>query len=247
MEPSSLKPTAPIPTGRRARSRTLEYYPRHRPETPSQLAINGPRMYPWHSHADVVAQSPEIARSIPEKDRNQSDTPKPALEIVDSMRLQVIRDKDGKTLGLRVVDFNSTKNKDANISALLPLATTNTGLVFSVDTPEGIQAAYNRAKDITGSKRIMGIMFAPPNEPESLSRDVDWSVLFPSVEDKSDKLGPEKVGAKIGLDIDMEKLDLKGVEEGDKCPEENDGKPETESFIPKVAQWLKGVNPDSKD
>ncbi|KAF4965660.1 hypothetical protein FSARC_6555 [Fusarium sarcochroum] len=239
MEPSSPIPTAPIPTGRRARSRTLEYYPRHRPETPSQLAINGPRMYPWHSHADVVSQSPGISRPIPESDRDQSDTPKPSLETVDSMRLQVIRDKDGKTLGLRVVDFNSTKDKDANICAPLPLASTNTGLVFSVDTPEGIDAAYKRAKDITGSKRIMGIMFAPPKEPESLSRDVDWSVLFPSVEDKPENIGLKRIG--------LEEVGLGRINEGEKSLEEDDGKPDTDSFIPKVAQWLKGVNQGSED
>jgi hypothetical protein len=108
------------------------------------------------------------------------------------MRLQVVRDKDGNTLGLKVVDINNTYGKDANVSAPLPLARTNTGLVFSVQTREAIDAVYSRAAHITGSERIMGIMFAPPNEP-GIIRDADWSFLG-TPDGKTDKGGPAETG-----------------------------------------------------
>ncbi|KAM0336861.1 hypothetical protein ACHAPQ_003752 [Fusarium lateritium] len=146
---------------------------------------------PPHSHVDSVPLVPDPSEPLPESS-SQGNKAEDPLHTIDSMRLQVIRDKDGNTLGLKVIDINNTYGKDANVSAPLPLARTNTGLVFSVKTREAAEAVYARAAHITGSERIMGIMFAPPNEP-GIIRDADWSFLG-TPDAKTEKEGPAETG-----------------------------------------------------
>ncbi|KAH6960354.1 hypothetical protein DER45DRAFT_536163 [Fusarium avenaceum] len=190
MPPSSPKPSSPIPTGRN-RARTLDHYPRHHPPSARQLFLDGPRFYPLQSHVDSVPLVPDPSEPLPESSSRGNNTKDP-LQTIDSMRLQVVRDKDGNTLGLKVIDINNTYGKEANVSAPLPLARTNTGLVFSVKTREAIDAVYSRAAHITGSERIMGIMFAPPNEPGFI-QDADWSFLG-TPDAKTEKEDPAETG-----------------------------------------------------
>lgn len=98
------------------------------------------------------------------------------LHVVDTMRLQVVRDQKDNTLGMRVTDPNNTMGKDANVCAPLPLGKTTTGIAFSVGSPQAMNEAYKRATKITDSQRIVGVMFAPTKEQGKV-RDVDWSVL----------------------------------------------------------------------
>ncbi|RGP76572.1 hypothetical protein FLONG3_5234 [Fusarium longipes] len=121
------------------------------------------------------------------------------LHVVDTMRLQVVRDEDENTLGMRVVDVHNTMGTDANIYAPLPIGETGAGIAFSVASPQAMQAAYMRANQITGSQRIMGIMFAPP-QAQGKARDVDWSFLEPVKDRDRDSIRDPWTGRFDGVD-----------------------------------------------
>ncbi|KAM0345483.1 hypothetical protein ACHAPU_006410 [Fusarium lateritium] len=222
MAPSSPKPSAPIPTGR-SRARTLDVYPQHHPPSSNLHFLRTQHVNPLGSHFESVPFEPNSADTSA-KDTPRQDRAKTPLHTVDSMRLQVVHDMDGNSAGLRVIDFNNTKGKDANVCAPLPLAATNTGLVFSVDTPEGINAVYNRAALNTGSERIMGIMFAPPTDAGGLVRDASWSFLNPS-----------------GEPVEKRRLT--------ETWNERNETPQGESLQDRTTEWLKGVesNEDTED
>ncbi|KAF4987157.1 hypothetical protein FGRMN_10521 [Fusarium graminum] len=213
MAPSSPKPSAPIPTGR-SRARTMDHYPQHHPPSSNLHFLRGQHDNPLESHIESVTFESNSVGTSP-KDVPRQDRAKTPLHTVDSMRLQVVHDMDGNSAGLRVVDINSTKGKDANICAPLPLGRT-TGLVFSVDTPEGIDAVYNRAALNTGSERIMGIMFAPPTDAGGLVRDASWSFLNPS-----------------GEPVEKKRLT--------ETWNERNETPQGESLQHRTTEWLKGV------
>ncbi|KAF5020815.1 hypothetical protein F66182_7154 [Fusarium sp. NRRL 66182] len=207
-EPVNMRPSSPIPITqhRRGRSRTLDSLNHHHhhhhgpPSIPTVLTTGIPlrhhRSPPRPFLSSLSPQEPLPPPSIPH--------PGPPLEPVDSMRLRLVRNEHGKNLGLKVIDFNNP-NGNANICAPLSLADANTGLVFSVDSVEGITAAYTRAKNMTGSNRIMGIMFAPPIEPGAVTRDVDWSCLTPEAEVETEKTdGAKEVPAVQAPDLEAQ-------------------------------------------
>ncbi|WKT40032.1 hypothetical protein QSH57_001851 [Fusarium oxysporum f. sp. vasinfectum] len=147
---SSLpKPSAPIaiPTGR-IRARTVDHLPRHHPPSHSSIL---PRSPGPQSRADAVPPDPR-----------KTINPKDPLRYVDSLKLQVIRNKRGETLGLKVVDVNSVKPERANVCAHLPIGKENAGLVFDVESAEAMKELYSKASLTMASDRIMGILFAPP-------------------------------------------------------------------------------------
>jgi hypothetical protein len=115
------------------------------------------------------------------------------------MRLQVVRDENENTIGMRVIDVNNTYGRDANIYAPLPLGSTATGVAFSVGAPHGMHSAYMRAAQITGSERIMGIIFASPHE-QGMVRDVDWSFLEPVKDREKDPVPNLVTGRFDGMD-----------------------------------------------
>ncbi|KAF4457425.1 hypothetical protein F53441_642 [Fusarium austroafricanum] len=209
MKFSPTKPSSPIPISR-SRAGTLDRGVNNHP--PSRTA---PGIYPLQSHVDTVPLAPDPTESTEPPDSSTLANTKDPLHTVDSLHLQVIRDKDGNTLGLRVVDINSTYGKNANVSAPFPVGKINTGLVFSVETKEGMEAAYTRALYNTGSKRIMGIMFAPPNgEVDGVARDADWSFLDPievEREDKEDEMKPAQHPGISRAPLELDYEDFKNL------------------------------------
>ncbi|KAF9776742.1 hypothetical protein IL306_005044 [Fusarium sp. DS 682] len=192
MPSSPIKPSSPIPiTTGRNRSQTLDHLPQHHPPSHRSIIL---RSRISQSHVDTVPLEPDPSAS-PDPGPPAADINAP-LHTVDSLRLQVIRDKEGKTLGLKLVDINSVKPRRANIWAPLPIGKENTGLVFDVENGEAMQELYTKASLTIGSGRIMGIMFAPPTaDAGGIARDADWSFL----EDEIEKKEPEKQ-AKDGAD-----------------------------------------------
>ncbi|PTD11876.1 hypothetical protein FCULG_00002750 [Fusarium culmorum] len=176
--PSPLpKPSSPIPF-RRNRAQTMdEVWPpaNHPHQGYLPLDAFGVNTVPLGTIADNSSSSSAEAATEQNDDPFYTTSPaKPAngpLHVVDTMRLQVVRDQKDNTLGMRVTDPNNIMGKDANVCAPLPLGKTTTGIAFSA-----MNEAYKRAVQITDSQRIVGVMFAPTKEQGKV-RDVNWSVL----------------------------------------------------------------------
>ncbi|CAF3499451.1 unnamed protein product [Fusarium graminearum] len=176
------KPSSPIPF-RRNRAQTMdEVWPpaNHPHQGYLPLDAFGLNSVPLGTIVDNSSSSSAEAATEQNDDPFYTTSPaKPAngpLHVVDTMRLQVVRDQKDNTLGMRVTDPNNTMGKDANVCAPLPLGKTTTGIAFSVGSPQAMNEAYKRATKITDSQRIVGVMFAPTKEQGKV-RDVDWSVL----------------------------------------------------------------------
>ncbi|KAH7269148.1 uncharacterized protein BKA55DRAFT_682239 [Fusarium redolens] len=197
MKSSPPKPSSPIAisTGR-TRARTVDHLPQHHP--PSHPSIL-PRSRISQSHANTVPLKPDPPKSTNVKD---------PLHNVDSLKLQVIRNKHGQTLGLKVVDINSVKPERANICAHLPIGKENAGLVFDVESGEAMKELYSKASLTMASGRIMGILFAPPGaDAGGIARDADWSFLDDEIEGGDEKDGDGEE-ADIQIPILLRDLDL---------------------------------------
>ncbi|KAF4949178.1 hypothetical protein FGADI_9095 [Fusarium gaditjirri] len=201
MKSSPLKPSTPIaiPTGRN-RARTVDHLPRHHPP----------------SHSSILSQSPGPQRhsdAVP-PDPRKTTNPKDPLRYVDSLKLQVVRDKHGKTLGLKVIDINSVKPEIANVCAHIPIGKENSGLVFDVESAEAMKELYSKASLTMASDRIMGILFAPPGpDAGGIARDADWSFLDDDVGGGDEKHGNEdrdwdRTGANTQIPLLLRGLDL---------------------------------------
>ncbi|KAF5628897.1 succinate-semialdehyde dehydrogenase (NADP+) [Fusarium sp. NRRL 52700] len=165
MKSSPPKPSAPIaiPPDRN-RALTLDQLPQHHP--PSRRSIL-PRCRSPQSHNDAAL--PDLRKTV---------NPEDPLRYVDSLKLQVVRNQRGETVGLKVVDINSVKPERANVCAHLHIGKETSGLVFDVESPEAMTELYAKASMTMASDRIMGILFAPPGvEAGGIARDADWSFL----------------------------------------------------------------------
>lgn len=164
MKSSPPKPSTPIdiPPGRN-RAHTVDEPPQHHP--PSRRSI-----LPQSASPESNAASPPSPR--------QNVNPKDPLQYVESLKLQVIRNQRGETLGLKVVDINALKPERANVCAHFPIGKGNFGLVFDVESVEAMKQLYTKASSTLASGRIMGILFAPPGvDAGGIARDADWSFL----------------------------------------------------------------------
>ncbi|KAJ4016257.1 hypothetical protein NW752_003379 [Fusarium irregulare] len=168
MPTPSPKPSSPIPCAR-SRAQTLDnsWPPANNPERGPFLPLQPLDNIPTAAYLDSPEASQPTVSTAP-------------LQLVDSMRLQTVHDTNCIPIGLRVVDPNGTNNA-GNVYAPLPIGNYSTGIAFSIGHGERMQDVYERAVQITGSQRIMGIMFAPGVE-QGLVRDVDWRFLAPPVE-----------------------------------------------------------------
>ncbi|EWG35996.1 hypothetical protein FVEG_00171 [Fusarium verticillioides 7600] len=168
MKSSPVKPSTPIaiPPGRN-RALTIDQLPQHHP--PSR-----PSILPKFQ----IPQSDAAAPPDPRKTVNKEDP----LRYVDSLKLQVVRNQRGETLGLKVVDINAIKPERANICAHLHIGKENSGLVFDVESAEAMKELYSKASLTMASDRVMGILFAPPGvEAGGISKDANWSFLYDDV------------------------------------------------------------------
>ncbi|CVK84931.1 uncharacterized protein FMAN_01855 [Fusarium mangiferae] len=169
MDPDKMKSSPPklstpidIPPGRN-RASTVDDFPQHHP--PSRRSV-----LPQSTSPESNAASPPSPR--------KTVNPKDPLRYVDSLKLQVIRNQRGETLGLKVVDINAVKPERANVCAHLPIGKNNSGLVFDVESAEAMKELYTKASSTMASGRIMGILFAPPGvDAGGIARDADWSFL----------------------------------------------------------------------
>ncbi|GKU07890.1 hypothetical protein FLAG1_10423 [Fusarium langsethiae] len=161
------RPSSPIPFRRRAQTMDQAWPPSHHPYQ-GFLSLD--------AIGDNSSPEPEPAAEERIDPFFTTDPANGPLHVVDTMRLQVVRDQNENALGMRVIDPNNTMGKDANICAPLPLGPATTGIAFSVGSPHGMHEAYTRATQITDSQRIVGVMFAPVKE-QGMARDVDWSFL----------------------------------------------------------------------
>ncbi|KAJ4137215.1 hypothetical protein NW768_002797 [Fusarium equiseti] len=166
MPTPSPKPSSPIPCAR-SRAQTLDnsWPPANNPEQGPFLPLQPLDNIPTAAYLDPPETSQPTVSTSP-------------LQLVDAMRLQTIHDTNSTTIGLRVVDANGNNNTAANVYAPLPLGNYSTGIAFSIGHGDRMQDVYERAMQITGSQRIMGIMFAPGVE-QGVVRDMDWSFLDP--------------------------------------------------------------------
>ncbi|KAF5686241.1 succinate-semialdehyde dehydrogenase (NADP+) [Fusarium circinatum] len=184
MKSSPLKPSTPIaiPPGRN-RAFTIDQLPQHHPPSRRSILPGTP--------------SPQGCTDTAPPDPRKTVNPEDPLRYVDSLKLQVVRNQRGETLGLKVVDINSVKPERANICAHLHIGKENSGLVFDVDSPEAMKELYSKASLTMASDRIMGILFAPPGaEAGGIARDADWSFLDGDVggrEAKEENLKEENV------------------------------------------------------
>ncbi|KAF5720613.1 hypothetical protein FMUND_4101 [Fusarium mundagurra] len=204
MKSSPLKPSTPIaiPPGR-SRARTVDDLPQHHP--PSRRSIL-PVIPSPQSHTDALPPDPRKAV-------NKEDP----LRYVDSLKLQVVRNQRGETLGLKVVDINAVKPERANVCAHLHIGKENSGLVFDVESAEAMKELYSKASLTMASDRIMGILFAPPGvEAVGIARDADWSFLYDVVgggdvkEENEDKnKGRGRSAADTRLPLHLKELNLK--------------------------------------
>ncbi|XEU97599.1 hypothetical protein FSHL1_002885 [Fusarium sambucinum] len=121
------------------------------------------------------------------------------LHTVDNMLLQVVRDKNGNTLGMRVIDPKNTMGKDANVCAPLPLGESTTGIAFNVGSAQAMREVFMQAKQVTDSERIVGVMFAPVKE-KGKAQDVDWSILDQGKKAEKDTAPKAAVGRSHGID-----------------------------------------------
>ncbi|KAG5789239.1 hypothetical protein H9Q69_011696 [Fusarium xylarioides] len=164
MKSSPLKPSTPIaiPPGRN-RACTVDDLPQHHPPSRPSILPQFPS-----------PQSDAAAPPGPRKTVNPADP----LQYVDSLKLQVVRNQRGETLGLKVVDINAVKPERANICAHLHIGKENSGLVFDVESAEAMKDLYAKASLTMASDRVMGILFAPPGiEAGGIARDADWPFL----------------------------------------------------------------------
>ncbi|KAL3605209.1 hypothetical protein FPOAC2_00151 [Fusarium poae] len=162
------KPSSPIPFQRnRAHTMDESWPPSHNPPQGS---------FRLRAIENISSLDPKPAteeRTDPYFTANAANGP---LHIVDTMLLQVVRDQNGNTLGMRVIDPNNTMGKEANICAPLPLGESTTGMAFNVGSAQAMHEAFMKAKQVTDSERIVGVMFAPVKQKGQV-RDVDWSIL----------------------------------------------------------------------
>ncbi|RBR25334.1 uncharacterized protein FIESC28_01771 [Fusarium coffeatum] len=243
MPSPSPKPSSPIPCAR-SRAQTLDnsWPPANNPEQGPFLPLQPLDNVPSAAYLDT----PEIF---------QPTVSTGPLQLVDSMRLQTIHDTNYIPVGLRVVDPNGTNNA-GNVYAPLPIGNYSTGIAFSIGHGERMQDVYERAVQITGSQRIMGIMFAPGSDQGTV-RDVDWSFLSPPVEDVySDTGRVDRERQEMEIDLSVVDHDLETFrareEEEVKAGEtksagtETSGEPEVEDTGIKLHHMIKEMMLEDK-
>ena len=118
-----------------------------------------------------------------------------------------------------------------------------------------MQDVYERAVQITGSQRIMGIVFAPGVE-QGLVRDVDWRFLAPPVENLVDTGRVHREREETEIDLSVVDHDLKAFraleEEETKTGEtksaetETSGEPEVEDTGIKLHHMIKEMMLEDK-
>ena len=243
MPTPSPKSSSPIPCAR-SRAQTLDnsWPPANNPEQGPFLPLQPLDNVPTAAYLDSPKASQPTVSTAP-------------LQLVDAMRLQTIHDTNYSTVGMQVVDSNGTNNA-GNVYAPLPLGNYSTGIAFSIGYGERIQDVYERAVQITGSQRIMGIMFAPGME-HGVVRDVDWSFLSPPVEDfNSDTGRVHREKQDMDIDLSVVDHDLKAFkareEEEAKAGETNSvetetsGEPEVEDTGIKLHHMIKEMMLEEK-
>ncbi|KAF4438634.1 succinate-semialdehyde dehydrogenase (NADP+) [Fusarium acutatum] len=204
MKSSPLKPSTPIaiPPGRN-RALTVDQLPQHHPPSRRSILPGTPSL---QNHASAVPPDPR-------KTVNKEDP----LRYVDSLKLQVVRNPRGETLGLKVVDINSVKPERANVCAHLHIGKENSGLVFDVESSEAMKELYSKASLTMASDRIVGILFAPPGaDAGGIARDADWSFLDDDIgggdvkeENENEHRDQGRSGAHTRLPFHLRDLNLK--------------------------------------
>nr|CEG04990.1 unnamed protein product [Fusarium clavum] len=243
MPTPSPKPSSPIPCAR-SRTNTVDnsWPPANNPEQGPFLPLQPLDNIPTAAYFDPPK----------EPETSQPTVGSGPVQLIDAMRLQTIHDTNSTTIGLRVVDPNSN-NTTANVYAPLPLGHYSTGIAFSVGHGERLQDVYERAVQITGSQRIMGIMFAPGTE-QGVVRDLDWSFLNPLPVEEDVHPDTRTDQARQQLEMEMSPIDKDDLtafrtrkeEEAKFGQTETSGEPEVEDTGIKLHHMIKEMMLDVK-
>ncbi|KAH7196445.1 uncharacterized protein B0J16DRAFT_390368 [Fusarium flagelliforme] len=239
MPTPSPKPSSPIPCAR-SRAQTIDdsWPPANNPEQGPFLPLQPLDNIPTAAYLDPPEPSQPTVSTSP-------------LQLVDAMRLQTIHDTNSTTIGLRVVDPNG--NNTGNVYAPLPLGHYSTGIAFSIGHGERMEDVYERAVQITGSQRIMGILFAPGTE-QGVVRDMDWSFLapLPVGEDVHPDTRTEQARQKLEMEMspidtdDLKAFSTRKEEEAEAGETKTSGEPEVEDTGIKIHHMIKEMMLEDK-